>query len=63
MSPGQTPKYVPIYMRCQNFTAIQEMVNNTKIITDKDTGQDLNKGNGSPVNNKQKRKKALNDQD
>lgn len=39
------------------------MVNNTKIITDKDTGQDLNKGNGSPVNNKQKRKKALNDQD
>lgn len=50
-------------MRCQNFTAIQEMVNNTKTITDKDIGQDLNKGNGSPVNNKQKRKKALNDQD
>lgn len=60
MSPGQTPKYVPIYMRCQNFTAIQEMVNNTKIITGKDIEQDLNEGNGSPVNNKPKRKKSLN---
>lgn len=47
-------------MRCQSFTAVQEMVNNTKIVTDKDIGQDLNDGNGSPVNNKQKRKKALN---
>lgn len=45
------------YMRCQSFTAVQEMVNNTKIVTGKDIGQD--EGNGSPVNNK-KRKKALN---
>lgn len=57
------PPNMFLYIWDVRITAIQEMVNNTKIITDKDIGQDLNEGNGSPVNNKQKRKKAFNDQD